>query len=241
MTYVLAVIAGIVGAVVGWFVTAGVAAAVAGFFGMSDFEGGRGMFAGFVVGPIGGLVTMVVSIWLVLRTGLGRAPLGWSLVRIGIVVAAIAIMVTTGILIRLLTLDTYTNTSPPQLEFEIRVPAAMAVPDRSALRVELHTDKNVGEGQLHNDWSPTDDERKVIDGSVDLDFKTSSRLLVVFLPEQPTRLFRLSLSRDPESTATLGAWKRADHVHVQGEEQPRKALADDPVEIRYRVRRAGED
>jgi len=239
--YLLAVIAGIVGAVAGWFVTAGVSAWVAGLFGMSDFEGGRGMFAAFVVGPVGGLIAMVGSAWLVLRLGKGAVPLGWMLLRLAIVLAAIAGLVGAGIALRLYTLDTYTNTLPPTLEFEIRIPAAMPVPDPSALRVEVHTDKNVGEGDLADHWSPGEGDRRVITGRVPLAFKTSSRLLVVFLPDQPTRLFKLPLARDPDSTKTLSAWRRPDDIDAPGEDQPRAAPADDPVEMRYRVSRAGED
>ena len=241
MTYVLAVIAGIVGAVVGYGVTATVAVAIAGFFGMSDFEGGRGMFGAFVAGPIGGLVGMIGSAWLTLRRRSDSASTGWTLAQLGAVLAAIAALVAGGIAVRFYTIDVYTNTLPPDLEFEIRVPASATVPERAQLRVEVHTDRNVGEGQLFDDWSQANDGFRVIRGAVPLAFKTSSRLLVVRFPNQPTRLFRLPLSRDPASTATLGAWRRADHIDVAGEDGPRKAPADDPMEIRYRVRRAGED
>src|SRR5262249_45932743 len=128
MKFVLAVLAAILGAVVGYFVTATVAVAIAGLFGMSDFEGGRGMFGAFVAGPIGGLAAMVGSAWIALRIGHGPAPLATTLARVGAVIAGIAVLVTAGILLRLHTIDVYTDTLPPTLEFEIRVPEAMAVP-----------------------------------------------------------------------------------------------------------------
>lgn len=241
MIYVAAVIAGIVGAVVGWFVTGAVTAWIAGMYGMSDFEGGRSMFAFLVVAPIGGLISMIAAAWLVLRVGKGSTSLASTLARLAVVLGAIVMLVAAGILLRLYTIDTYTNTLPPALEFEIRVPAAMPVPDPPTLRVELHTDKNVGDSHLTDHWLPTEGDSKVIAGSVPLAFKTSSRLLVVFLPDQPTRLFRLPLSRDPQSTGTLGPWRRPDLIDVHGEDQPRAAAADDPVEMRYRIRRASED
>ena len=71
MIYLLAFLAGIVAAVVGWFVTGAVAVVVAGWYGMSDFEGGRGMFAFLGVGPIGGLICMLAAIRIVLRVGQG--------------------------------------------------------------------------------------------------------------------------------------------------------------------------
>jgi hypothetical protein len=87
-------------------------------------------------------------------------------------------------------------------------------------------------------WDHDDDGRDVIAGSVPLAFKTRSRLLVVSLPDEPKRLFRLSLSRDPASTATLSEWRHADHLALASEAQPRRAPAHDPVEMRCRVRRA---
>jgi hypothetical protein len=240
MIYVLAVIAGIIGAVVGWGITAMLAAWIAGLFGMSDFEGARGMFAAFFVGPMGGFLSMVGSIWMTFRIGKGPAPWAATFARVAAVLAAIALLVTCGIWVRLQTIDTYTNSVPPFLAFEIGIPVAIPVPQPAEMRVELHTDKNVGEGLLADHWSAQDD-RNVLAGSVSLDFKTSARLLVVASPGQPTRLFRLALSRDPPSTATMGPWHKADHVDIAGESGPRAAPADDPVEIRYRVRRAGED
>lgn len=241
MIYVLALIAGIVGAVVGWLITGAITAWVAGLYGMSDFEGARGMFAFLAVGPLGGLIFMIGSAWLVLRIGKGHTSLAPMVGRLAIVLGGIVMTVAAGILLRLYTIDTYTNTAPPSLEFEIGVPATVLVPEPSTLRVELDTDKNVGESHLADRWLPAENGHKVLTGSVPLAFKTWSRLLVVSLPDQPTRLFRLPLSRDPQSTATLSAWCRADHIDVPGEGQPRAAPADDPVEMRYRVRRAGDD
>ena len=45
----------------------------------------------------------------------------------------------------------------------------------------------------------------------------------------------------PSSTPALGEWQPPSHVHRQGAEQPEAAPKDDPVALRYRVRRAGED
>ena len=240
MIYVRAVIAGMVAAVAGWFVSGALAVWIAGWFGMSDFEGGRGMFAFLFVGPIGGLISMVVAVWLVLRTNKDLAHGGATIARVALVLGAIAAIAAAGVTLRLYTIDTYSNEAPPQLLFELRVPARMAVPARAEVNVELHTDKNVGSGQLFDEWSQHDGYH-LVTGGVLLAFKTSSRILVVSLAEQPTRLFRLSLARNPSSTATMSEWQRADHLDVRGEDAPRKAPADDPLEMRYSVQRAGDD
>ncbi len=240
MIYLAALLAGLVAAVAGWFVTGAVAGWIAGLYGMSDFEGGRGMFAFLVVGPAGGLVAMIATIWAVLRVGRGRAALGATLGRVAGVLVAIAAVVGAGIAIRLWTVPTYSNELPPTLEFELRFPSAM-LPADTDVRVELHTDHNVGPALVTTPWPPPDGGHQVIAGVVSLDFKTTARLLVVTVPGQPVRLFRLPLSRDPSSTPSLGDWRHADHIDRGGAEQPEKAPADDPVELRHRVRRAGED
>jgi hypothetical protein len=206
---------------------------------MSDFEGARGMFAFFAVGPIGGLVAMVVAVWFVLRSGRAGAPVGPTRVRVGGVLAAIAGVVAAGIAIGVGMSDTYTNELPPTLEFEVRAPAAMVPERREDVRVALNTDKNSMDALLSD--VRTEGGERVIVGSVELSFKTRSRLLVVHLPDQPVRLFSLSLGRDPSSTPALGAWEHAKWIDRQAEDaQPEAAPTDDPVMLRWRVRHAGD-
>jgi hypothetical protein len=236
MIYVLAVLAGIAAAVAGWFITGVVAGAVAGLFGMSDFEGGRGMFAFLFAGPLGGLAAMLAAIWAVLGHGAGAASRLGRVGRLGAVLAAIALLVAGGIALRLWRIDTYTDALPPALEFEIRFPPGIALEQRDAVRVELHTDRNTAESAARQ-WSRAADGSDVLRGVVSLDFKTSSRLLVVAVPDQPTRLFALPLARDPDATAAFSAWVGANHLDDAAEAQPRPAPADDPMAMRYRVRR----
>lgn len=237
MTYLWALLAGMAGAVAGWFATAVVALWIAGLCGMSDFEGGRGMFAFFGVGPLGGLVGMIGAAWLVLRGGFGPLPIGRVLPRLAAVLAGIAALVAGGVWLRLATLDTYTDSLPPRLEFELRVPAALAGDAPAGVEVELDTDKNVMPALLDDAWRD-DGAMRVVAGSVSLDFKTTSRLLVVSLPDQPRRLFRLRLARDPDSTPALGNWRPPDFTDASSDAQPRPAPADDPIALRVRVRRA---
>src|SRR5262249_17723993 len=216
------------------------AAWIAGLYGMSDFEGERGMFAFLFVGPIGGLLCMIVAIWVVLRSGKRKAPLGATLGRVGLVVAGIAAIVGGGIGLRLLTLDTYSNEAPPTLEFELRMPASMRLPDREAVRAGLDTANDTGESYFSDPWVRTEGDHQVIAGGVPLMLKTSSRLLVVTLPDQPTRLFKLGLSRNPASTPAFGEWRGPDFVDAPGSGGPHAAPAHDPVPLRPRGRRGGE-
>ncbi|MCW5891189.1 MAG: hypothetical protein KIT14_11645 [bacterium] len=239
MSWVLAALAGLVAAVVGWGVAAALGVWLAGLAGMSDFEGARGMFAAFVVGPLGGLVAMVLAVWGVLRVGRGRAALGATLARVGAVLLGIVAAVAGAIVLRLQLSDTYTNELPPTLAFEVRAPAAMVPDDRAAVRIEINTDKNAADALLTE--VRDDGGERVVVGRVELAMKTRSRLLVVRLPGQPVRLFSLSLGRDPASTPALGDWTHARWIDRREDGgQPEAAPADDPVALRWRVRRAGE-
>lgn len=240
MIWLRAILLGIVAAVAGWAVTAALAGWLAGLAGMSDFEGGRGMFAVFGAGPIGGFVAMIVTIWMVVRVRRGRTALGPTLARVVMVLAGIAAVVGGGIALWVWSIDTYSNELPPQLEFELRLPASMAVPSPEDVEIALNTDRNTADALLRDPWQRTEGDTQIIAGLVELAFKTRSRLLVVKLKNQPTRLFNLALSRDPASTPTMGAWQRAAHIDDPTKDQPEPAPKDDPVELRYKVTRAGD-
>ena len=237
MRYALAALAGIAAAVAGWAIAGGLALWLAGLAGMSDFEGGRGMFAFLGVGPFGGLVGMVAAVWWTLRRGQPSAPRGRIAARVIAVLAAVVGLTAAGLWLWAASGDTYTDSLPPTLEFELRVPASVAP---RAVAVELHTDRNVGE-QVEPEETSADAAGRILAGRVALAFKTTSRLLVVSAPDQPRRLFALRLARDPASTPALGDWQPPQFLDDPGDAQPRPAPADDPFALRYRVRRAGED
>jgi hypothetical protein len=64
MRIVLALLIGIVGLIVGWLVAAFGTYIFGSFLSLSDFEGERAMVAFFAAGPVGGLIGIVVAIWL---------------------------------------------------------------------------------------------------------------------------------------------------------------------------------
>ena len=160
------------------------------------------MFAFLGVGPIGGLVGMIGATWAVLRTRLGPLPGGGVVLRLIGVLAGIAALVGAGIWIRLATLDTYTDTLPPQLEFELRAPAALAAP-RGAVAIELDTDKNVANASLGDDWRD-EGATRVLAGLVSLDLRPH-RLLVGLLPT----------SRAPRTACASAAIQMQRHSATQ--------------------------
>ena len=113
------------------------------------------------------------------------------------------------------------NPSKPEVEFEIRLPkaAASAMADT---QIELHTDRNQTLAQIERELAPGDDGRSVLRGSVPLDFRTTDRVVMLNLPGQPRRQFKLRLAANPSHSDQFGPWHLADRV---GSPEARRAAA----------------
>ena len=103
------------------------------------------------------------------------------------------------------------NPSKPAVEFEIRLPRARAMAAiGSETQVELRTDKNQTLARLDQQLSSTADGRSILKGSVALDFRTTDRVVVLNLPGQTQRLFKLRLAANPSSSEQFGRWHLPD-------------------------------
>lgn len=199
MSALRAIIGGIIGLVAGYFGAAYLSGIVMGWFGVSDFEGQRGMAAVFLFGPIGGLIGLVGGIVLGLRTG-GKQPVRRTLRHAGIAVLAILAIAAAGLAIQY-----YSVPRPLEydgagaaLEFELRAPAGFALPsDANAIEVTLDTDLN----QQPALWLDTPAQREngwqTLSGTVELYYRTSQRLLVFRFPDGRDRIFRPISARSP--------------------------------------------
>ena len=126
------------------------------------------------------------------------------------------------------------NSAKSAVEFEIRLPDAAALAVLAgATQIELHTDKNQTLAKLREGLASTEDGRTVLRGSVPLDFRTTDRVVVLNLPGQPQRLFRLRLAANPSHSDQFGPWHLADRVApINAGEAVRP---NDAFAIRYRV------
>src|SRR4029079_1477542 len=124
VTYGLAALGGLVGAILFWLSTGIVADFLLGLSGMSAREGGRAMVAFFAIGPFGGLLGLGLGVLLVLRRRgdhLSFAAFGRAILTAVALVAAIygAVIgfyaLTDDVLVR--------NGPPPQLLVPHRLPA----------------------------------------------------------------------------------------------------------------------
>lgn len=125
------------------------------------------------------------------------------------------------------------NPAKPAVEFEIRLPRAAlsAVADS---QVELVTDRNQKLADMQGVLASDDNGRTVLRGSVTLDYRTTDRIVVLNLPGQPQRQFKLRLAASPSRSDQFGPWHLADRVASPAGE-PVRTEPNDAFAIRYRV------
>lgn len=239
MTYVLALVAAIVGGGLGFALGIAAAGLLAPTLGISSFEGASGYFAVFVGGALGGLFGIVLGPLLVLRRA-GHRSFGaiggrLALVVVGVIGVGAAALGAFWMMRPIVN----TNGPPPQLVFEIRLPPGVAPPSLNTSAIELQTSEN----RMPATIEPTglDGGRAVISGKVDLYFRVWRRMLVLTMPDKTDIIFSLSLGLSPPHTKSFGAWQRADYVAEPGKDQARRTTATDQYDIRFRTEWAGED
>jgi hypothetical protein len=238
MSILRAVIGGIAGVLIGYFGAAFLSSIVMGWYGVSDFEGGRGMAAAFVFGPLGGLLGLVGGIWLGLRLG-GRPPLSKALKGAGIALLAIMAIAAAGLAIQYYTVPHRLeyDQAGASLEFELRAPARFALPaDPTAIEVTLDTDLNQQPAVWHDPAMRQEGDWQVLSGTVELYYRTSSRLLVFAFPDGRDRIFRPGLGARPDPDQGWSEWRRVDFVGLPDQPRTVKPGPEDPLEIRCRVR-----
>lgn len=239
MKYVLALLAGIVGAVLGFALGAAAAGVLAPALGITSFEGASGYFAIFIGGPVGALTGIVLGgVFALRRAGYrGFAAVGG---RLALVVAGVVGV--GGVILAAFWMARpiiNTNGPAPQLVFEIRLPAGVTPSTIAGYSIELQTSKNRMPGTLEK---PRQEEgRTVIAGSVELYFRVWQRMLVLTTPDKTDVLWSLSLGLSPSHAKAFGGWRGADYIGEPDKDEARRATKADQYEIRYRTVWAGED
>lgn len=124
----------------------------------------------------------------------------------------------------------------PAVEFEIRLPKAASTADlRREAQVELLTDQNQTLARIDDGLRATEDGRAVLRGSVPLKFRTSDRMVVLSLPGQEQRAFKLRLPANPSPSDEFGPWHMVDRVVSNARTETARGTPDDAFAIRYRV------
>lgn len=234
MTHILALLGGIAGAAAG-FVIGLIAGGVATWtLGVTTLQGEASYVA--VLGGLGmATFGLILGIMLVLHRRRRHRSLGALIAHTAAILVALCGIATAGVVARLALADQFDGPSP-QLFFEIRLPSNAQLPERHAVRVELHTDGNSTDAILSDAWLRRDGDRAVIAGMVPLHLKTSKRTLVLALPDAPNRLFTIDLGRTPRVVPQFGDWRHVDFVDDRREAAgPRKPRRQDDFDIRIRV------
>jgi hypothetical protein len=231
MVYFLASLAGAAGAFGGWLATGAMLAFSAATFAVPGPDGITDAFAFF--GPLGALLGLTIGIALTLRLKGGvRAPI--EIARRGALMLAVIASAVVGMMqLGYAALGHLgLNPKPPAVAFEIRLPQ-MSDATRTEAQVELHTDLNQTVARLDGEWTLSEDGRPVLRGSVPLAYRTSQRTVILNLPGQPARLFKLRLAENPSHSETFSPWHQVDFIDKGI--APERARPDEGIAIRYRV------
>lgn len=234
MVYFLASLGGAAGAFGGWLLTGAIIAFFAAAFGLPTFDTASSTFN--VLGPIGGIAGLFVGVATVLRLKGGVRARGelarrgaYTILFVG-VAAAGALHLGSSTIAHL-----GVNPQPPAVAFEIRLPqVAFTEAQRSEAKVELHTDRNQAVAQLSGKWGKSDDGRPVLSGSVPIAYMTTQRTVILNMPGEPSRLFRLCLASKPSQSESFSPWHQVDFID-NGAARPERARPDAGFAIRYRV------
>jgi hypothetical protein len=125
------------------------------------------------------------------------------------------------------------NPAKPAIEFEIRLPKA-ALTTVADTQIELHTDRNQKLAKVLDAIASDDAGRSVLRGSVTLDYRTTERVVVLNLPGQSPREFKLRLAASLTHSDQFGPWHLADRIASPSDEAARSE-PNDSFAIRYRV------
>ena len=125
------------------------------------------------------------------------------------------------------------NPAKPAVEFEIRLPKA-ALTAVADTQIELRTDRNQKLAKLQDALAATPDGRRLLKGTVTLDYRTTERVVVLNLPGEGSYQFRLRLPASPSHSEAFGPWHLADGIAPASGDTV-TTETHDAFAIRYRV------
>ncbi len=231
MAYLVAIVAGLIGAAAGWIAGHALQPTISEYAALlPDIPAfGRGA-RGVDPETIGAVIGVLIPAGLALRFygGYRTVPaLAW---RSLVVVTAVAAFGTATLRVGAVVFDQFgMNAGAPSVAFEIRLPAGLE-PSRADVQIELQTDRN----QMIA--SPIEIAREsdhaLLRGAVPILFRTTQRMIVLSLPGEPVRVFKLRLSESPSRHGDFGPWQEAE-LAAAAAQRPRRDAGD--VAIRYRV------
>jgi hypothetical protein len=201
-------------------------------FALEELDGGSGVVNSSIAGAAAALA-VAIAMTLYFRTGYRTFR---DIMKHGFaVLAVLGLLVFVAFDMRAAAFD-YLGINParPAVEFEIRVPAAIAQAAIADTQIELHTDRNQAIARMQQQLASTTDGRGVLRGSVPLQFRTTDRTVILNLPGHAQHLFKLRLAANPSRNSSFGPWHLPDQVVSARAAKP-AAAPNDAYAIRYRV------
>ena len=204
--------------------------------GMSDFEGGRGMFIAFVLAPLGALVGLIVGVVVSRRIG-GAGPAAFGRAQgLALAITATLAFVASALAVWVAPETPMIDGKPLALELEVRMPPGrQAPPDTTAGFTVLFYEPRGDHRRnavLRLDSIRVSESREVIPGTAELNVVTRLRHVVINDGPDNHYWFDLPLRARP---------KPADEAWIDwwpGPGQPASAdvRGTGGFQIRYRVR-----
>ena len=233
---------GLVAFGLGWALLGNIAGTLLVTFAWFGTEFDRFLTGLVILGPALGAVCMLAAIWFSLRAS-GRCKSRREMLRAG--GGALAIILglgATAFAANAVHMELYKaryNLSYTHVAFELRLPPGAKVPaDKSEIRMVLSTPvldspAIFGARWASEEWLRHDGERAVIMGLAPLRARTTDRRVVLQLPGEPERLFRIELPASPPFGRERTEWQPVAQVKDNGVARPGRA--EDQAEIRYRI------
>lgn len=223
MLYVITIMTGALGALLGFAIALAATAGWGGGAPIMQWAGPAGALLGFMA---------AASITLYVKGGLRSTR--EIAVRSAAVAVMIGVVAAAGVNLRSAAFAHLgISAAPPSVEFEIRLPSAVAGHNlQREAQVELHTDRNQTLASLDEQLFATTDGRIVLKGKVPLKHVTANRVVVLSLPGDAQRLFKLRLPAEPSKSSQFGPWHLVDRIEAAAGQ---KTQPNDIYAIRYRV------
>lgn len=241
-TIFLSMLVALVSGAAGAFLGAAAASAYAAAMKMSNMEGARGYFA-IAIGLLVGLGLMISATIFTLHRRGARGV--WLLLGLGVTMLSLVATAAGGLGLYYLSQPQIlnANAAPVQLQVQLAGPANSTREKLLALEAELNT--NLNSATIY--WRKEEGESAgatlpMIEGYVDLYFRTSTRTIVLELPNKEKRLFALKLPANPKSAKykQWSDWQGASFIDRPDLQNPIRAAGDPDYKIRYRVELPGE-
>jgi hypothetical protein len=233
MSYIIVFLIALGSALIGGIVGIAVGYAIAPLLGITSFEGAIGYFILLGCAPVGAVIGFIAGAYAGLRKQ-GFNSFGAVAAGFVIVVGGTGAVLAGAYWYMFVKKDLLNpDGAPPQLIFEIRLPAGTTMPAPADIRVQLEAEGTTASAELRPEQFRIDGERPVIVGFVVMMYRVPSRALYLTRAGADLRVFDVELPDIPPHASPFGPWHEDAYIERQGHQLEQSQPGD--YEIRYRA------